>query len=155
MAVVAAIDDQPPAPEHQRLADQLVRLQQVTSALAGARTEEAVGDVVVDVVVPALGADGGVLALVTPGRQLRVVRSLGYGQQYAYGGATYDLDAAIPLTEAARTGRPMNFSSADDRLARFAGAGRIEFAFQSMLAAPLALGGDVLGVVAVTFVENR
>src|SRR3954468_24608205 len=103
---MGAVDDQPLIPDHQRLADQLGRIQQVTSALVAARTEGAIADVVVDVVLPALGADGGVLALVTSDRQLTVVRSLGYGKEYAHGGATYDLDAQIPLTEAARTGQP-------------------------------------------------
>src|SRR5262245_55275421 len=123
---MAAIEDQPPA-GHQRLADQLGRIQQVTGALAAARTEEDVADVVVDVVVPALGADGGVVALVTAPDRLTVVRSLGYGKEYAYGGTSYDIDAQIPLTEAARTGQPVSFSSPDDRLRRFPGATRIVF----------------------------
>src|SRR5438067_9276061 len=103
MGGMAAIDDQPPTPGHQRLADQLGRIQHITSALAAARTEEAIGDVIVDVVVPALGADGGVLALCTGDGRLTVVRSAGYGKEYAYGGAVYELDAQIPLTEAVRT----------------------------------------------------
>src|SRR5437763_751261 len=35
MGGMAAIDDQPPTPGHQRLADQLGRIQHITSALAG------------------------------------------------------------------------------------------------------------------------
>src|SRR6266513_2168201 len=101
---MAAIDDQPPTPGHQRLADQLGRIQHITAALAAARTEEAIGDVIVDVVVPALGADGG---------------------------AVYDIDAQIPLTEAARTGQPVSFSSPEDRLHRFPGATHVRFPYQS------------------------
>jgi GAF domain-containing protein len=146
---------QPSVPDHQRLAEQLTRLQEVTSALAGARSEEAIGDVIVEFVVPALGADGGVLALVTAAGQLKVARSVGYGEEYAHGGVTYDLEAEIPLTEAVRTKVPVSFSSAEDRGARFADAGHIQFKYQSMLAAPLLLGDDTIGVIALTFLDTR
>src|SRR5262245_38801283 len=114
------------APDNQRLADQLNLLQRVTAALAAARSEEEIGDAVVEVVLPAFQSDGGVLALVT-GNKLTVARTSGYGKQFAFGGATFELDARIPLTEAARTARPITFATSEERLQRFPGARRMEF----------------------------
>ena len=45
------------------LLDELRKLQAIISALAAAPSEEAIADVVVDRLLPAVGADAGVLAL--------------------------------------------------------------------------------------------
>ncbi len=95
----------------------LQRLQQVTAALAHADTEYGIADALISEVLPALGADGGVLALVN-GDTLDILRADGYGA-VADQWPTMPLDRELPLATTARTGAPVWLASAAERVEQF------------------------------------
>lgn len=138
------------------LAEQLRRLQRVTRALAEADSPEAVADVVVDEVLPALGAAGIAIALVEddgPPR-LRVLRAAGYG---AIGDTVREipLDAGLPLSEAARRGEPVLLSSSVERLVQFPSSRVISPVHESLAAFPLVVAGRALGALGISFAIGR
>ena len=99
------------------------RLQSLTAALSGAVTPAAVGEVVLEHGVRALGAQSGVVALVTPdGLALEIIASTGYPPVACMGaGRRWRADASIPIAEAARTGQPVLVESRAAWAARYGG----------------------------------
>jgi GAF domain-containing protein len=138
----------------ERVADRLWRLQEVTSALAGAASEDEIASVLVDVLLPACGADGGVVAVTSAPAELQVLRIANYGAAYE-GPDRLPFDAGLPITEAARSGRLVSVASARERLRRFPSSRHIPVVHQSLVAVPMLLGGDVVGVLGLTYAEER
>jgi serine phosphatase RsbU (regulator of sigma subunit) len=134
----------------------LQRLQQVTSALAGPDSEHAIADAVISQVLPALGADGGVLAVID-GAILDILSADGYGA-VAGQWPTMPLDRALPLATTARTGQPVWLASATERLEQYpetAPLGELHTIHEALAVVPLVTGDEVIGALGVTFQDAR
>jgi GAF domain-containing protein len=137
-----------------RLTDELRRLQAITAALGSAASESAVADAVLDHVVPAAGADAGLLAVVGDDGSLRVVRADGYGE-VADEWRVIPLDAGLPVSEAVRRGDAVWLSTGEERLLSFPASRGIPVVHQALAALPLQVGGRVEGVLGLSFSEPR
>jgi GAF domain-containing protein len=137
-----------------RLTDELPRLQAITAALAAAASEAGAAEVVLDQVLPAIGADAGLLAVVGEEGALRVVGAAGYGE-LADQWHVIPLDAGLPLSEAARTGEAVWVSTGEERVLSFPASRAIPVVHQALAALPLELEGRVEGVLGLSFTEPR
>ena len=136
------------------LLDELRKLQLVMSALAAAPSEELIAGVAVDELLPAIGADAGVLALNDDEGGLEVRRAIGYGD-VAMKWRRIPLDAGLPLSEAARRGEPIFLSTGRARMKAFPASASIPVVHEGLVALPLAVGGRSLGVLGLSFTEPR
>ena len=135
------------------------RLQALTAALSGAATPEAVGAVVLEQGVRALGAHSGVVAVTTPdGESLEIIASTGYPPEACMGpGRRWPAQAAMPIAEAARTGAPVFVGSVEGWQQRYPAAhvpprtGNAAWAALPVGSATAGSGGAVLW----TFDESR
>lgn len=104
----------------ERLADRIVRLQQLTAALSEARTVAQVAAVVMDQGLTLLEADRGAIGTLSgDGRGIDFVRMEGFTEaaEQAYHAITIDDD--LPAAEALRTGEPVWIRSADEYRRRY------------------------------------
>jgi PAS domain S-box-containing protein len=137
-------------------AGRVARLQAVTSGLAEARTSADVAEVVIVNIAEALGAGSGAVCLVTDdGEHLRVVRHVGYEERTIERFRTIPLDAALPASEAARTGRLVLVSSLDERSERYPALREVPSRNQSTASVPLTASGRVAGVIALGWPDAR
>ncbi|MGE0550491.1 MAG: ATP-binding protein [Kofleriaceae bacterium] len=98
----------------------LLVLQQLTAALARARTYTSIASVIIDEAMPALKAEVGVVALVSDDR--RMLRNVGFkGVDTATEEAwqAYPVEAPVPVAEAARCGSPIIVRTLAERNARY------------------------------------
>jgi signal transduction histidine kinase/ActR/RegA family two-component response regulator len=110
-----------PSPERDhRAAERLSLLQSLTAALARARTCEQVAGVIIDQALPALGAEVGVVAVVTDdGRSLRNVGFKGVTAATEEAWREYPLESPVPVAEAALTRKPIIVSTIEERNRRY------------------------------------
>lgn len=140
----------------QRATNRTARLQQVTAALARARTPEDVAGVVVSEGVDALGATGGSLLLpAADGEHLSVPGAVGYGVELVDALREERLDAPLPAATALSSGEPVWLESQDERDARFPMLQGFEAATVAMCAVPLVVGGRTLGALRFSFGSRR
>lgn len=140
----------------QRATDRSARLQQVTAALARARTPEDVAAVVVSEGVDALGATGGSLLLPAPdGEHVSVPAAIGYGEELVDALREERLDAPLPAATALRTGEAVWLESQAERDARFPMLHGFEATTVAMCAVPLAVAGRTLGALRFSFGSSR
>jgi signal transduction histidine kinase len=134
------------------------RLQALTAAVSGALSTAAVGAATMEHGVRAVGADAGVLALLTPtGDALEVAASTGYPPEACMDrGRRWALETTIPIAEAARTGTPVCIASPDDWARRYPDGYRLVNSRSAAWAAvPLVLGGASAGALLWTFNAPR
>jgi len=141
-----------------RARDIAARLQAVTAALAGALTTADVASTVVREGAAALGAAAGWIATVDHERRsLQRVASIGYDPSLDESYASLPLDERNVTVDAVLQERPFWFTSADDVIDanpeldpdyRIAG-------FEAMAVVPFAVGGAVVGVIALNFTEPK
>lgn len=93
-------------------------LQRVTAGLSGAVTVTDVADVVLGVALVELGARSGSLCLLD-GDDLEIAAAFGYPPEVMAHWGRFPLDAELPASEAARTGRAVFLSSPAERDARY------------------------------------
>ncbi len=124
------------------------------SALAAAPSEEAIADVAVDQLLPAVGADAGVLALKDDDGGLDVRRAVGYGD-LASEWRRIPIDAGLPLSESARLGEPVFLSTVAERIETYPASATIPVPHEGLVALPLVVGGRSLGVLGLSFTEPR
>jgi serine phosphatase RsbU (regulator of sigma subunit) len=136
------------------LLDELRKLQAIISELAAAPTDEAIADVVIDWLVPAIGADAGVLALRDGEDGLGLRRASGYGD-LAEHWWRMPLDAGLPLSEAVRRDEPIFLSTGAARLDAFPASAAIPVMHEGLVALPLRVGKRTLGVLGLSFTEAR
>ena len=136
-------------------AGRLARLQAITSGLAEARTSKDVAEVVIVNVAAGLGAGSGAVCLVTDdGEHLRVVRHVGYEERTIERFQTFPLDAALPASEAARTGELVLLGSLDERTERYPALREVPTRNQSTASVPLTASGRPAGVIALGWPES-
>ena len=134
------------------------RLVEVGAALASAATVEQVHSVVIERVLPTLGACGGTLMLVDEERaQLVSVGWSGVDDAAARRFARTPLTARTPSVEAYRTGELVVASGAREMSDRFPDVAEAmsRMGRSTAAALPLSSAGLRLGTLALTFVEER
>ncbi len=134
------------------------RLQQVTAALAGALTPEAVAEVMLTEGAAAIAADAGLVALTTEdGGQLSLVHAVGYPPDLIAAHTTFALDAPLPLAEAARTCTPIMINSLTEAQERFPNLNpiRAQSGLQAWMNLPLRLNDRCLGALELSFTQPR
>jgi PAS domain S-box-containing protein len=135
------------------------QLQDLTAALAVALTLEQVGAVGMTLGVASLGADAGVLALLTvEGDEVEILASLGYAPEACMGpGRRWSAEANIPVAEATRTGAPVLVGSPEAWAARYTGGAyvRTSTASAAWAALPLVVGGAPAGALLWTWLRPR
>ena len=140
----------------QRVTDTTARLQQMTAALARARTPEDVADVVVREGVDVLGATGGSLLLPAPdGEHLAVPGAVGYREELLSALRDERLDAPLPAAIAMRTGDAVWLETVSERDARFPALRGFEATTVALCAVPLIVGGRTLGALRFSFAARR
>jgi PAS domain S-box-containing protein len=135
-------------------ADATARLQELTAALGGALTPEQVADVIWHEALPALGARGGMMAVLTPdGRTLEMVASSGYSEEQLAPWRSLSLSAELPLAEAVRNARLelVNDRAGIDRQYPSLRAFTEAVAEQALAAVPLVLDERVIGALGFGF----
>jgi GAF domain-containing protein/anti-sigma regulatory factor (Ser/Thr protein kinase) len=142
----------------ERALERTQRLQQVTAALAGAADVDGAVGVLVEQVAEALGAVGAWVALMGPdGSTLELAGQRGFAGGFAERYRVLSPDAPTPTALAARTGEAGWYGSVAECVELFPGlaADRRELGLEALAVLPLLHGGVVLGVVAVSFAEQR
>ncbi|MGZ4632789.1 MAG: SpoIIE family protein phosphatase [Actinomycetes bacterium] len=138
-----------------RATDRSARLQDVTSALAGASTPEEVAEIVVSQGVAALGASGGALLVPVDEELLAVPGAVGYGEELVEQLRAERRDARLPAAHALRTGESLWLESRDARDRQFPAITGLEPATVSMCAVPLTTGNARLGALRFSFESPR
>jgi PAS domain S-box-containing protein len=140
----------------ERTADHLGRLQKVTAALATAATRAQVALVVLGEAASALGAEGGIFAvLAPPGAELDVLMSFGPSPRIP-GGTRLPLGSPVPLAEVVRSKQPVLLDSPASVLASFPDFERFATVRGGgLVAVPLQIGARMLGAFQLCFPEGR
>ncbi len=147
--------------EHVRARQRVERLQALTAALAGARSLNDVATVVVAEMVVALGARTGAMGVVAPeADEIVLVRQVGFPGAAGARVQRQPLSGPGLLAEVLRTGAPVWIESRDgpDGFdARFPSLTDLwtTLGVQSGAAVPLAVAGEVVGVISFGFATPR
>ena len=133
-----------------RATERFAALQQLTAALAGARTYAEVASVIIDQALPALQAEVGVVALASEDE--RMLRNVGFkGVDAATEAAweEYSVDAPVPVAEAARTKQTIVVRTLQDRNARYPVLAEVHGLEHGgpVITFPLIAEGKLLGVL--------
>ena len=142
----------------ERAAQRTAQLQAVTAACSEALTLDQVTELVMDQGIALPGATSGLIALLTDDSLgLQIVRTYGYPPDMVAAWQSIPLEAAVPLTEAVRTGEPIwieEFAAIGERYPRLA-ALRTASSNRALIAIPLIAHGQVLGSMGLSFAEER
>lgn len=139
------------------------RLQEITAALAGALTTQAVAEIIVDSGVSALNAWAGALFLPPAGQtpenatQLTLLRSTGYNAPTRQAYATLDLADALPVCQAFKEGHPLLLPATDEGTSAHPGLQEVTRhpRTKAIAALPLLVENRVIGVLSLSFAENQ
>jgi signal transduction histidine kinase len=142
----------------ERTAAQADRVAQLTVALAQARTPRAAIEGVVQEPLHALGADAGLLFLVSgDGRTAELQRAVGYRQEEQEALSQLPLSRKSPVSDAVGRAAPVILESPQALAAEYpdgvAAAGAADF--RATVAVPLVIGSRVVSVVQLDFREPR
>jgi PAS domain S-box-containing protein len=133
----------------ERAAMRMRRLQGATAALSAATRPQEAAEVLTDVAVDALGASAGAVAFPTrDGSALQVSHSRGYTPGEVDAHQTLSADAAYPLAEAWRTGKPIFVQSREGAPGILASPRHDAWAV-----VPLILHERVVGVLGLSFAK--
>jgi K+-sensing histidine kinase KdpD len=136
----------------ERAAAKSDRLAQLTVALAQARTPRAAIEAVVQEPLHALGADAGLMFLVSgDGTMAELQRAVGYRQELQESLSQVDLSEKSPISDAAGRASPIILESAQARAAEYPTSP--DWDFKATVALPLVIGSRVVGVVQLDFKE--
>jgi len=140
--------------ERTTLLERVSRLQQVTAALAAARTTEDVVRVVIDDIRRMVGAAAASLCLVD-GNELEMLGARGYEDDVSRRWRRFPIDADTPFAESFRTGRLVIASSFDEIGRRWAAIDSDRVVHPSIAALPLLIDGIPMGAVGLTYEHER
>jgi signal transduction histidine kinase len=160
-AVVTEIELRASAQMAERQAATVVGLQHVTESLSAVTTPSEAAEVVLDQGLRVLGADAGVVGLMTEGGNLlNIVAALGHDSDLMKRHRTVPIVAPLPIAEAARFGRSRYFESRETVQDYFAGQDLEPYSafyavFEAVAAVPLIVDDRVLGAIALRFRRTR
>jgi signal transduction histidine kinase/ActR/RegA family two-component response regulator len=132
-------------------AERLTTLQQLTAALARARSYDQVASVIIDEALPALCAEVGVVALLSEdGRTLRNVAFKGVDEGTQAAWDEYSVESPAPVAEAARTGAAVVVRTLAERNERYPVLAAVHGLERGgpVVALPLCVDGKIRGVLA-------
>jgi K+-sensing histidine kinase KdpD len=142
--------------ERDRAEETLRRLLRVADALSGAMSAPEVAAIVTGELVGWLGGRSAIVVLIE-GQQLVNIGSRGYAESARASLERWPLEAGLPITEAARTGRPILVESEAGVRRRFphaiAGPGVVPGG--ALACVPLVFEGRSIGALAVRFEGTR
>lgn len=140
----------------ERAAERLQRLQAVTAALSQAVTMDEVADVIISQGLLALGAQGGVLALlVAEGREFELIRIAGYPGAEAARRRRFSTDVNQPIAEAVRGREIVIVVGSDEAARRYPGFAVPGYGFCAWAATPLLAKQGAVGALGFAFAELR
>ncbi len=134
------------------------RLQRMTASLSEAVTPEEVSKVVLRECTEALGAAGGAVYLLSPGRrELQLVGQRGYSEAFMAPYASLSLTAHTPLADAARARTPLFYETREAFLTDYpALRGALSTgSFEAAVALPLVARGELVGTMGLRFEHRR
>ncbi len=139
-------------------ADRLSRLQEVTAALSAATNPRQVGDAVLQVGLPALGAAAGALYTMSDDTsELRLVAQDGHPEELMLDFDVIRMDADLAIAEAVRDRELIFFDSEGEAAARYPTiadrrrAGQVTTNNGPRAVMPLLAGGEAIGALAISF----
>ena len=135
-------------------AERLARLQVVTGRLAEAADRQAVAEVVVRHGTEGVGASAGALCLVD-GDELRICEAAGIDEASLARFDRVPVDAALPITDAMRTGEMVLLGSVAERDERYPALAGVAAANQSFAAVPLLVDGEGIGCIVFSWADER
>lgn len=139
-------------------AERLARLQRVTAALSAAVTREQVADVVMEHALPALNAAVGVIMLLTDdGKELVILRTVGYPQHLTEKWARFSADVPMAIPDAVRHQYIVILENWDERARRYPEFShtRIPGSDGALVAIPLLIQDRAIGAIGLSFAEPR
>lgn len=142
--------------ERERAANRTARLQDVTAALSEAVTVDQVVDVALSGAVPATGAQGGTMTLLSAGgTAFETVGSTGMPRRLVEDWRRYPVVGPFPLSEAARTAQPVWIERPADWADRYPESydDFVASGFQSLASVPLVIEGRLLGGIGFDFIS--
>jgi len=139
----------------QAAAGRVVRLYELSAALARAASRDAVAAAVLEQGVAALDASGGGLLLAAEADRLIVPGPVGYGHGLVERLQGESKDADLPAAVALRTGEPVWIESRQERDTRFPELSNLERGTVATCAVPLSLGDRRLGALRFSFPRPR
>jgi GAF domain-containing protein len=131
----------------------LARLAVVTGELAAAASMDAIVTVVASHVRDAVAAAVSTLIL-RQGSTLTIIGQRGVAAAKARRWASFDVGDDNPASESVRTGQPVVVTTADEVRARYPAMAPDTPPSRSVINLPLALAGEVIGVIGLTFEDN-
>jgi PAS domain S-box-containing protein len=136
----------------ERAARRTARLQALSAALASALTPNDAAVTAVREAVAAVGADAGVLVLLSADRsRLDVMSARGYDEQQVETWRHFPVDSPVPLAEAVRTGEPVIVSTPTERRRYTAIDGGATH--PASISVPLIAEGRSFGALGLSFLE--
>lgn len=133
----------------------LARVERVTQALGGARSDADVGAVLVEQARAALGAETGVVYVAEDGA-LRLLAASGYPDGSLEGWERVTLDVPAPIPDAVRTGRAVVLETREEMEAAYPyWRDSDELLDQALVALPVTVGAEVLGGLLFSFTTPR
>lgn len=142
----------------QRAAVRAAQLERVTTRLTGAESIRQVGDVVVEELLPVVGAVGGSLFLVDEATStLRAVVIHGYGPEVAEAYEDVHIEDETPAGEAFRTGRPIFIESESDWDGRYPSLEAViaDSGIRSVCQLPLVVDDRAMGTLGFGFASQH
>ena len=132
-------------------------LRRLAGELARLHSWDDVAGYVIGAVVQLLGGNTGSLCLLTPDRrELEIVAEHGYSLEVTAVWTKFRVDAPLPASEAARTGKPVFITSPEDRDSRYP-IFRDQPVVQDAAYAiePLEVDGRLIGTLVIGFEKPR
>ena len=139
----------------QAASERVASLYELSAALSRAATPEAVAEAVLEQGVPALGASGGGVLLLTDADRLVVPATLGYDDDLVGRLREESPQAELPAAVALRTAKPVWIESRQERDLRFPELSTLERQTVSMCAVPLTMGDQRRGALRFSFRRPR
>lgn len=137
------------------IAQRLARLQQVTTALTGARDPEGIAEIVVTHAADALGASVTTFSVLVDDDGLRIVGSRGLDPETAARFRTFPLAAPLPASEAVRRNEVVVVPTRQELTERYPELAGVSSTERSLVCVPVSLGAQRLGVISLSFPSDH
>ncbi|HEU0013778.1 MAG TPA: GAF domain-containing protein [Longimicrobium sp.] len=143
----------------ERAVERISRLQRVTAGLSGALTQKQVADVLLHEGLPAVGAFGGSLAVLSAdGETIELLGTEGYAAEVLRGWMRIPASAPVPIADAIRAGVPVVVADTEElarRYPRFTATRPAASRTVALACVPVRAEGAVLGSFNLSFDAPR